>query len=177
MLRVPRRLGSKHRKSIIKHKIELHIEELERRYLLFASPADPPTIIPTASATPLTVVQTLGQNALPATDTVGSAMNFGNAIPWMASQGSVSTLSQSLGGVAMRTEALGVGALGSLNPFSRASHGPLVEPIPPQQLQPPNPEDAGASYHLDDAIDSVARVTASYFSDARDAAIAAMATT
>lgn len=172
MIRTSHRLISrdKRRTSIIQHKVELRIEELERRYLLFASPADPPNIIP--SATPLTAVQVLGQNALPATDVLGTGMTFNNAIPWVTSQGGMSTLSQSLGGVSMRTEALGAEALGSLNPFSRASHS-FVE-IPPQQVQPPSREDASAAYHLEDAIDSVARATTARFVDARDAAIVAM---
>jgi hypothetical protein len=133
MVRAPKSLESRKRLGAEKRRRVLRVEELERRYLLFASPADPPAF---PSATPLTAVQLLGQNALPATDVLGAAMTFNNAVPWTASQGSVSTLSQSLGGVVMRTDALSAGQLGSLNPFSRSGHGMIEQPPQPQQLEP-----------------------------------------
>ena len=148
-------LRDKGRKSIIRHKVELRIEELERRYLLFASPADPPNIIP--SATLLTAVQTLGQNALPATDVIGTASLSTTQSPGRVRKARCRPC-RNRWVVCRCGPKRWASGLGSLNPFSRASHG-LIEPLPPQQVQPPNPEDANAAYHLEDAIDSVARAT------------------
>jgi hypothetical protein len=175
MVRAFSRIDSRNKRhaGALGRTIHLRIEELEGRYMLFASPADPPVI---QSATPLSAVQTLGMNALPATDVLGTAMTFNNAVPWMASQGSMSTLSQSLGGVTMRTEALGAGQLGSLNGFSRSSHGLPPESIAPQQLEPPKLQDMGVSYELEDAMESVAQATTKHSHHARDAAIVSLAT-
>ncbi len=106
MVRAFSRIDSRNKRhaGALGRTIHLRIEELEGRYMLFASPADPPVI---QSATPLSAVQTLGMNALPATDVLGTAMTFNNAVPWMASQGSMSTLSQSLGGVTIADRGVG----------------------------------------------------------------------
>lgn len=105
----------------------LNVEVLEARNMMTATVATAATVLdPTTTQSP--TVQTLGQNALPATDVPGTWQATGsltNAIPWALVDGNLT----GLGGVT-RVESLESTALGIFAPLARTGHGAaLQEPL------------------------------------------------
>jgi hypothetical protein len=137
----------------------LRVEILESRQMLDATPTGlaQPVFI---SATPLSAVQTLGMNALPATEVPSaspSQASMSSAIPWMPAQGGIATLSQAQGGILVTVPALAEGQLGSLIPMARSSHSAPEGQVSPQDEQDPHVPQ-GAS-RQEASLDAIARVT------------------